>query len=190
MNLTPTPDYTNNTNAGTANAAYTYAGDDNHTGGNDNKDFTIDKANAVISITPYSAVYDAAAHGISGTATGVTGEDLGSLLHLGATFTDVPGGTANWTFDGDTNYNPDSGSAGVTITKATATISATPYSVTYDAASHIATGTAKGVLNEDLTGLVLSGTTHTNAGTYATDPWTFTEETRGPIGPGANSRTW
>src|SRR5438132_14417852 len=36
-----------------------------------------------------------------------------------------------------------------------------------------ATGTATGVLGESLTGLDLSGTTHTNAGNY-TDTWTFT----------------
>jgi hypothetical protein len=32
LNLTPTADYANNTNAGTATASYTFAGDDNHTG--------------------------------------------------------------------------------------------------------------------------------------------------------------
>ena len=36
--------------------------------------------------------------------------------------------------------------------------------VTYDAAPHTATGTATGVLGENLSGLDLSGTTHTNAG--------------------------
>ena len=45
----PEPDarpssYTNNTNAGTATASYTYAGDANHTGSTDAKTFTIDKA--------------------------------------------------------------------------------------------------------------------------------------------------
>ena len=34
LNLTPTPSYTNNTNAGTASASYTFAGDANHTGSN------------------------------------------------------------------------------------------------------------------------------------------------------------
>src|SRR5439155_9598870 len=63
------------------------------------------------------------------------------------------------------------------IAKANATIDVTPYSVTYDGDPHSATGTAKGVKNEILTGLDLSGTTHTNAGTYASDPWTFTDTT-------------
>src|SRR5439155_1166136 len=51
----------------------------------------------------------------------------------------------------------------------------TPYSVTYDGLSHTATGTATGVLAEDLSaGLDLSATTHTAAGSYLTDAWTFT----------------
>ncbi len=62
----------------------------------------------------------------------------------------------------------------LTITKATATITVSPYHVTYNAAAHTATGRATGVNGEDLTaGLNLTGTTHTNAGDYPTDPWTF-----------------
>ena len=62
----------------------------------------------------------------------------------------------------------------LTITKATATIVVTPYSLTYDGNPHTATGTATGLLGEPLSGLNLSATTHSNAGTYATDGWTFT----------------
>jgi hypothetical protein len=66
--------------------------------------------------------------------------------------------------------------AGV-INKANAVVTVIPYSVTYDGNPHTATGTATGVLNENLSGLVLTGTTHINAGTYAPDPWTFTDVT-------------
>ena len=45
------------------------------------------------------------------------------------------------------------------------------------ATPHTATGTATGVNSESLSGLDLSGTTHTNAGNYPTDPWTFTDST-------------
>ena len=47
--------------------------------------------------------------------------------------------------------------------------------MTYDGNAHTATGQAIGAKGEILSGLDLSGTTHTNAGTYATDPWTFTD---------------
>lgn len=63
------------------------------------------------------------------------------------------------------------------ITKATPTIVVTPYAAAYDAAAHTASGTAKGVHGEDLLGLDLSATTHTAAGTYPTDAWTFTDST-------------
>src|SRR5204863_2202074 len=51
------------------------------------------------------------------------------------------------------------------------------YHVIYDSNAHTATGTATGVKGETLTGLSLTGTTHTAAGDYPTDPWTFTDST-------------
>src|SRR5206468_9640602 len=111
----------------------------------------------------------------TGTATGSLGTDLNSLLHVAATtYTNVPGGLVHWTFDGDANYNPAAGDATVTITKVDATIHVTAYHVTYDTNPHTATGTATGVGGVDLSGgLHLGGTTHTNAGTYNGDAWTF-----------------
>jgi len=66
--------------------------------------------------------------------------------------------------------------ATLTVDKATPTCSVTGYSVTYDGSSHTATGSCTGVHGETLSGLDLSGTTHTNAGSY-TDSWTFTDIT-------------
>src|SRR5439155_680608 len=125
-------------------------------------------------VNGYTGVYDAAAHGATGSAHGVAGVDLSSDLNLGATFTNVPGGTAHWTFTGGTNYFDASGDAAIDITKATATITVTPYDVTYDANPHTATGAATGVGGVDLSaGLNLTGTTHSNAGDFPADPWTF-----------------
>lgn len=137
----------------------------------------ISKADASISVSGYSGTYDGDAHGSSGTATGVKSENLSGSLDLGATFTDVPGGTAHWTFTGGTNYNDASGDVAIDISKADATIDVTPYNVPYDTSSHTATGTATGVKGETLAGLVLTGTTHTNAGDYPTDAWAFTDVT-------------
>jgi len=134
----------------------------------------ISKADAIITVNGYTGVYDRDAHGATGTATGVKGEDLSSSLNLGSSFTDVPGGTAHWTFAGGTNYNDASGDVSIVISKATALISVTPYSVTYDGSAHTATGSATGVGGVSLTGFDLSGTTHTIAGDYPTDAWTFT----------------
>jgi hypothetical protein len=58
------------------------------------------------------------------------------------------------------------------------TVKVTPYSVTYDGKPHSATGTATGTGGVNLIAdLNLTGTTHTNAGTYANDAWTFTDPT-------------
>jgi hypothetical protein len=70
-------------------------------------------------------IYDGAAHGATGSAAGVNSEDLSGLLSLGSSFTNVPGGTANWSFAGNGNYNAQSGSVAITINKANATISVT-----------------------------------------------------------------
>jgi autotransporter-associated beta strand protein len=73
---------------------------------------------------------------------------------------------------------PTSASGPGAITAATATIIVTPYTVTYDTNAHTATGTATGVAGAKLSNdLNLSGTTHTNAGTYNGDTWSFTDPT-------------
>ncbi|WP_313808439.1 hypothetical protein, partial [Flavobacterium sp.] len=110
----------------------------------------VNKANATIVVNGYSGVYDGLAHGATGSASGVMSEDLSSGLDLGMSFTDVPGGVANWTFSGGTNYNDDSGSVNIDISKANAMIVVNGYTGVYDGAAHGATGSASGVMSEDL----------------------------------------
>ncbi|NCU03495.1 MAG: hypothetical protein GXC73_05860, partial [Chitinophagaceae bacterium] len=115
---TPTAVYNNNINAGTATASYNYAGDANHEQSSDSKNFTIDKANAIVNVSGYTGVYDGNAHGATGSATGVNGESLAGL-DLGASFINVPGGTASWTFTDVTgNYKNTNGSVQIVISKA------------------------------------------------------------------------
>ena len=80
-----------------------------------NGTLTINKVNATISVQGYTGIFDNSAHGATGSATGVNGENLNSLLNLGDSFTAVPGGTANWTFAGNTNYNSANGSVSIVI---------------------------------------------------------------------------
>jgi hypothetical protein len=78
----------------------------------------------------------------------------------------------------DGNHQITYADGGFTVTKADADCSwITGYTVTYDGNAHTATGSCKGVDGFDLAGLDLSGTTHTAAGTYDDDPWTFTDVT-------------
>lgn len=77
------------------------------------------------SITGFSGNYNGSSHGATGTCTGVDagGAATGGSLSLGASYTNVPGGTANWTFAGGTNYNDANGSVEISISKANQTIS-------------------------------------------------------------------
>lgn len=91
----------------------------------DNTTGVIEQAEAVCDVEGYSDVYDAAPHGATGACTGVLGEsDVLGGLSLGSTFTDVPGGSANWTFTGGTNYEDQSGSVDIVITQAPLEITA------------------------------------------------------------------
>ena len=170
---------TSHTDAGDYPAdAWTFTGGQNYNDKSGTVHDHIDKANAVIDVTPYSVTYNGAAHTATGIATGVGGLDLSAGLNLtGSSHTnagDYP--TDGWTFSGGANYYDANGTVHDHIDKANAAVTVTPYNVTYDGAGHTATGTAKGVLGESLAGLDLSGTAHTNAGTYP-DTWTFTDAT-------------
>src|SRR6185436_4619449 len=107
------------------------------------------------------------------------GEALAGLNLTGTTHTNAGDYPADpWTFTDVTgNYYNASGSVHDHINKATATIVVTGYTVTYDGDPHTASGSATGVKGEALAGLNLGGTTHTNAGDYLADPWTFTDVT-------------
>jgi MBG domain-containing protein/Big-like domain-containing protein/Kelch motif protein/galactose oxidase-like protein len=136
--------------------------------------FTINKANATCTVNGYTGIYDSAAHGATGSCKGVDGTTVLAGLNLGASFTNVPGGTTNWAFTDVTgNYNDQSGSVAVVINKADATITVNGYTGVYDGNSHGATGTATGVGGVDLNGLLNLGSTFTNV-PGGTAHWVFT----------------
>jgi hypothetical protein len=192
LSLTPNPDYSNNTNAGTATAGYNYAGDDNHTGSSDSKQFAINKAAVTATGGSGSSNYDGATK--SPAACAVTGAYTGNLSCANNPNTVGPGaGTTaimpNVSGSGLENFEITSVNGSYTINKATAAINVTPYSVTYNGAAHTASGSATGAAGENLTSLLdLSGTTHTNAGTYNNDPWTFAgDANHNPSGGSVNN---
>jgi len=178
LSLTPAASYANNTNAGTATASYTYAGDPNHDGSSDSKNFEIAKANATINVTPYNVPYDGNQHTATGTATGVNGQSLSGLDLSGTTHTNA--GTYNgdgWTFtDVAGNYNNTSGTVNDSISQASANITVSGYSGVYDGNAHGATGSATGVTGEDLTSLLNLGASFTNV-PGGTAHWTFAGNT-------------
>ena len=139
--------------------------DDNYQGGA-NGTLQIAKADATCVINGYTGVYDGAFHGATGTCSGIGGEEAGTL-DLGATFKDVPGGTAQWVFTGNSNYNDQSGQVDIVITPATPTLSVTNSPVVYNGLPQAAVvvGSVPGVVsNVKYNG---EATEPTAAGAYA-----------------------
>ncbi|WP_191322039.1 MBG domain-containing protein [Algoriphagus aquimarinus] len=111
------------TDAGAYRVRSNFAGNTNYNAGSsDWTAFAINKIDATITVTGYAGTYDGAAHGATGSAKGLAGEILAGL-NLGVSFTNVPGGTAYWTFTDVTgNYNDDNDSVVIGITMAPTTI--------------------------------------------------------------------
>ena len=89
----------------------------------------INKADATVTVSGYTGVYDAAAHGATGTChrRRCGGATSAAASTSAPRFTNVPGGTAHWTFTGGTNYNDQSGDVAIVINKADATVSVSGY---------------------------------------------------------------
>jgi hypothetical protein len=92
-----------------------FTGGTNYNDQSGDASIVINKINATCTINGFTGPYDAAAHGATGSCTGVDtgGAAAGGSLNLGASFTNVPGGTAHWVFTGGTNYNDQSGDASI-----------------------------------------------------------------------------
>ncbi len=153
-------------------ANWSFAGDANHVATNGAVSIVIGQAEAVLAVSGTNVVYDGAAHGASGTATGAAGEPLTGLLNLGAVYTNVPGGTANWSFTGDANHVATNGSVSIVIGQAQAVLAVSGTNVVYDGAAHGASGTATGAAGEPLTGLLNLGAVYTNV-PGGTANWSF-----------------
>ena len=151
------------TNVPGGTAFWTFDGSPNYNNQNGSVAIVIEPIDATCSIVGWTGTYDAQPHGASGSCTGVGGA-VSSGLDLGETFTNVPGGTANWSFNGSPNYNNQTGSVPIVIEKADPVCTFRPYDVPYDTTAHTATGDCLGVQGEILPGLDLTQTTHVNAG--------------------------
>src|SRR5437764_9406305 len=76
---------THNDATATAPDMCSFAGNTDYQPANGTVDDAIGQAKAAITVTPYSVTFDGNGHTATGTATGVTGEDLSSLLDLSNT---------------------------------------------------------------------------------------------------------
>ena len=169
-------------NAGSYEVTAYFAGSTDYTPASASTQFTITKATPTITVTDAGGTYNGAAHPATLSVTAIEGvpvtlrywQDAAPMIDLG---TQAPSNAGTYevyaNFAGSADYAPVyanelSDQVQFTIAKATATIVVTPYSVTYNGAAHTATSAVPGVN--------LTGTTHTNAGTYQ-DSWSFTDST-------------
>jgi Galactose oxidase, central domain len=160
LNQALTVNYANNTNAGTASASASFTGDTNHTGSNDSKNFTIDKAPSTTTVAcPASVTYNGSAQTpCSAAATGTSGLNQPLTVNY-ANNTDAGIATAGANYAGDSNHNPSSDSKNFTIDKANSITAVTcPASVAY-------TGSAVTPCSAKTTGA--GGLNHALAVTYA-----------------------
>ena len=173
---------TTHTNAGTYSDTWSFTGSANYNNiASTTVTDTINKADAKVTVTPYTATYDGKTHSaIVASITGVNGETDATVGTVSLNTTHTAAGnysTDSWSFIGAANYNSI---AATTITdiinKANATVVVTPYAVTYDGQAHTAATSITGVNGENgaTVGTVSLNTTHTDAGTYSTDSWSFT----------------
>lgn len=182
--------YNGSSTAPTNSGTYAVVGtiNDSNYQGSASGSMIIGKSNSTITVTGSTAfTYTGSAQGsTTSTISGSTGavaysySGTGSTSYTASATPPTNGGTYQViaSVAADVNYNGASSVAfGFTINKANALIAVTPYNVTYDSNPHTSTGTATGVETptpSDLSSLLtLSGTTHTAAGTYNNDSWSF-----------------
>jgi hypothetical protein len=103
--------YANNTNAGTATASASFAGDANHTGSSDSRSFTINKASSSTVVTVAggeSFTYDGLPHPATVLVTGAGSLSLAPapIYNCGHVPVDVAdsGCTASYVYPGDANH--------------------------------------------------------------------------------------
>ena len=131
-------------------------------------------ATATVTLGQLAATYNGAPHSVSVTTSPL---GLPVAVTYGGSAT-APANAGTYAVSAtviDPNY-VGGASGTLVIAKADPSLHVTAYSVTYDGAAHTALGAATGAMGESLSGLDLSGTTHTDAGSY-TDSWTFTDAT-------------
>ena len=150
------------------------SGDYNLTNDSDTDLADISKADPDCTVDGYSGAYDGDPHGASGSCAGVNGEGPLAGLDLGQSFTNVPGGTANWAFtDQSGNYSNDDGSVAIEISKADPDCTVDGYSGAYDGDPHGALARHGRQRRGPLAGLDL-GHSFTNV-PGGTATWAFTD---------------
>ena len=139
---------------------------------------TINQATPLVTVTPYTVTFDGNPHTPTASATGLGGAPLAPAGFTLPTHTNAGSYAADaWIFtDASGNYATQNGTVADSIAQAVPIVTVTPYSLIYDGNPHTATGSATGVSGPLAAGgFTLTATTHTNAGNYPADVWSFND---------------
>ena len=179
LDVTASLVYADNTNAGTATADASWAGDDNHTGNTGSSTFTIDQAGSTVTVdctagAPYTYSGDPQTPCIA-TASGVGMTDVdvtASLVYADNTNAGTASADASWA--GDDNHTGNTGASTFTIDQASSTVTVdctagAPYTYSGDPQTPcIATASGVGMTDVDVTASLVYAD-NTNAGTASAD---------------------
>ncbi len=169
LNLDPAVVYTDNTNAGTATASYTYAGDANHTGSSGSKTFTIGKAATATTVTCGAGPFTYTGSAQTPCSAKVTGPGgLNETLQVSyENNTNAGTATASASYAGTGNYAASNDSKTFQIAKATAQVTLSNLSYFYDGTPKAATATTSNPAGLNVTVTYNGSTTApTNVGSY------------------------
>jgi hypothetical protein len=140
LSITPTATYSNNTDAGTAIASYSNAGDGNHEASSDSQTFAISKAPSSTVVTIAGSPFSYTGSAITPATVSVTGAGPLSLTPEALYTNNINAGTATATsmYAGDANHTGSDDSKTFVIGRADAVINVTPYNVEYNGTAHTA----------------------------------------------------
>lgn len=168
---------------GTCQVLFNQAGNDNYEDASQVSQLVkAEKVNAVISISPYSVIYDGLSHTATGTALGIesTPVNLDGLLSFSNTVhtnTDTYS-TDTWSFAGNSNYNMTSGTITDVIAKRPITVTADAQTMVWSSPDPVFTYqvTAGNVISPDTFSGALTATNNgaSNVGTYQIEQGTLT----------------
>uniref|UniRef100_UPI00321B2AD7 MBG domain-containing protein n=1 Tax=Pontibacter chitinilyticus TaxID=2674989 RepID=UPI00321B2AD7 len=161
-----------------ASASYTYAGDANHMGSSDSKEFTIGKAALTVTTDPKSRVYGDTNPAFTGSITGIQNSDniTATYTSLATAASAVGGYAVTATLSDPTNklgnYTVTNAGNTLTVTPAAISVKANDAARMQGAANPIFTGAITGIKNGDaITASYSTVATETSpAGEYAIVP--------------------
>ena len=146
LNQSLTVTYANNVDAGTASASANFAGDDNHTGNSDSKNFTIDRAPSTVTVTCTAGPFVYSGSAFTPCTANATGASLNQSLMVNyANNVDAGTASASASYAGDANHTGNTGSKNFTIDRAMPAVAVNWTSWTYDGTAHPASGSVTGV---------------------------------------------